>query len=100
MNTTADSLARLEQHLGRLFAIGLSLSASALVIGLTMFLMVPDAPSRTWFLNAGLVILMATPVLRVIVSIVEYVKMRDWFFVVATIVVLLELSVTMFVALK
>jgi uncharacterized membrane protein len=100
MSATHESLARLEHHLGRLFAIGLSLSAAALVIGLTMFLFVPNAESRTWFLNAGLVILMATPILRVVVSVIEYVKMRDWFFVVATIVVLLELSVTMIYALR
>jgi uncharacterized membrane protein len=100
MTATPESLARLEQYLGRLFAIGLSLSAAALVCGLALFLFLPEAPSRTWFLNAGLVILMATPILRVVVSVIEYVKMGDWFFVVATIVVLLELSVTMIFALK
>jgi len=100
MSATPESLARLEHHLGRLFAVGLFLSAAALVCGLTMFLVAPNASSQTWFLNAGLVILMATPILRVIVSVIEYVKMGDWFFVVATVVVLLELSVTMIYALR
>jgi uncharacterized membrane protein len=100
MSATPESLARLEHHLGRLFAVGLSLSAAALVCGLAMFLFLPEAAARTWFLNAGLVILMATPILRVVVSVVEYVKMEDWFFVIATIVVLLELSVTMIYALR
>jgi len=100
MSATPESLERLERHLGRLFMIGLSLSAAALVCGLTLFLFAPNAPSRTWFLNAGLVILMATPIVRVMVSVVEYVKMRDWFFVIATLVVLAELSVTMIYALR
>jgi uncharacterized membrane protein len=100
MNATSESLNRLEHHLGRLFVLGLSLSAAALVCGLVMFLWMPDAPLKTWFLNAGLVILMATPILRVIVSVIEYVKMGDWFFVIATVVVLLELSVTMIYAFR
>jgi uncharacterized membrane protein len=100
MTAPSEPLARLERHLGRLFAIGLSLSAAALVCGLAMFLWWPEAPSRTWFLNAGLVILMATPILRVVVSVIEYIKMGDWFFVAATIIVLLELSVTMIYAFR
>ena len=42
---------------------------------------------------------MATPILRVFVSFVEYVRMRDWFFVAITVVVLIELTVTVVVAL-
>lgn len=100
MSATDESLVRLEHHLGRVFVAGLSLSAAALVCGLMMFLWMPESPARSWFLNAGLIILMATPILRVIVSVVEYIKMRDWFFVVATVIVLLELSATMIYALR
>ena len=32
-------------------------------------------------LTLGLLVLMATPILRVLVSLVVYVRMRDWFFV-------------------
>jgi uncharacterized membrane protein len=41
---------------------------------------------------------MATPVLRVIVSLIEYVQMRDWFFVVTTVLVLGVLLVTVTLA--
>ena len=34
---------------------------------------------------------MATPMLRVVVSIVEYVRIREWFFVLTTLIVLTEL---------
>ena len=53
-----------------------------------------------WLLNAGLIVLMATPILRVIVSFGEYVVMRQWFFVGVTVIVLLELTVTVLVALS
>ena len=40
-----------------------------------------------WLLNAGLVVLMSTPILRVLVSFREYVVMRQWFFAGVTAVV-------------
>jgi uncharacterized membrane protein len=41
---------------------------------------------------------MATPILRVVVSLVEYARMRDWFFVATTLMVLIVLFVTIAVA--
>jgi Protein of unknown function (DUF1634) len=99
MTTPTDSLLGLEHRLGRLFVIGLTTSASALATGLIAYLLVPDARAPLLLLNGGLAILMATPLLRVIVSIAEYVRMRDWFFVLTTIAVLVELTVTMLYAL-
>ena len=95
----SDALLGLEHRLGRLFVVGLSISASALASGLIVYLLVPESRAALLLLNGGLAILMATPLLRVIVSIVEYVRMRDWFFVVTTIAVLVELTVTMLYAL-
>jgi uncharacterized membrane protein len=43
---------------------------------------------------------MATPMMRVVVSFAEYVNMRQWFFAGVTIVVLIELSITVLVALS
>jgi uncharacterized membrane protein len=99
MTATPESLSRLERHLGRIFTVGLTLSAAALVVGLMLFLFMPETPWRT-FLNGGLLILMATPMLRVVVSVVEYVQMKDWFFVLLTVAVLIELSVTVIYALR
>jgi uncharacterized membrane protein len=53
-----------------------------------------------WLLNAGLIVLMSTPILRVLVSFGEYVAMKQWFFAGVTVVVLLELTVTVLVALS
>jgi uncharacterized membrane protein len=98
----ADSafLDRLENHLGRLLAIGVIASAALLAIGLALWLSNPQSPAAVWLLNAGLLVLMATPILRVVVSFAEYVSAAQWFFAGVTIVVLVELSVTVLVALS
>ena len=94
------SLVRLEVHLGRLLATGVAVSAALLAIGLGMWLFNPYDGGAIWLLNAGLIVLMATPIMRVVVSFVEYITMRQWFFAGVTIVVLVELSVTVLVALS
>jgi uncharacterized membrane protein len=99
VKTTHEPVAQLERRLGRLFAIGLALTATALASGLIVFLVAPRAPAGPRLLSLGLVILMATPLLRVVVSVLEYLRIRDWFFVAITAVVLLQLTVTMIVAL-
>lgn len=99
MTAEHGSLIRLEHHLARLLVTGVSASAVLLCIGLGLWLASPDSHAARWLLNAGLVVLMATPILRVVVSVVEYVRIGDWFFVAITIVVLVELSVTVVVAL-
>ena len=99
MATPSDALLGLEHRLGRLFVAGLTLSATSLVLGLATYLVAPGSIAPALLLNGGLAILMATPLLRVIVSIAEYVRLGDWFFVTTTIVVLIELSVTMIYAL-
>jgi uncharacterized membrane protein len=100
VTTEHGSLSRLEHHLARLLVTGVSVSAGLLCVGLALWLASPDSRAALWLLNAGLVVLMATPVLRVVVSVVEYVRMRDWFFVAITILVLVELTVTVVVALS
>jgi uncharacterized membrane protein len=94
------SLNRLERHLGRLLIIGVLTSASLLTIGLGLWLSHPQSAAAMWLLNAGLVVLMATPMMRVVVSFAEYVGMRQWFFAGVTVVVLVELGVTVLFALS
>ena len=100
MTGDRPQLARLEVHLGRLLVTGVTISAILLAIGLGTWLFDPHRASALLFLNAGLIVLMGTPILRVIVSFAEYVAMRQWFFAAVTIVVLIELSVTVLVALS
>jgi uncharacterized membrane protein len=100
MTEPADSMARLENMLGRLLTAGVIVSAIILAAGLVMYLARGENPTEDHVLVAGLVCLMATPLLRVVVSVVEYIRMRRWFFVVTTLVVLCELAVTVIYALR
>jgi uncharacterized membrane protein len=81
--------AGLELLIGRLLRIGVTGASVFLALGLAAGAVVPDA-SR-WLLHAGLVVLMATPAARVVLSIVEYTSERDWTFAALSGVVLLEL---------
>jgi uncharacterized membrane protein len=100
MRDQPDPLSNLELRLRRVFIIGLAASASALVLGLVLYFIAPGARQGSWLLSAGLIVLMATPLLRVIVSIAEYLRARDWVFVGLTLAVLAELMVTMIYALQ
>ena len=95
-----DSLITFEHKLGRLLATGVAASAVLIAAGLLFWLWHPGAPRAGWLLNAGLIVLMGTPIVRVIVSVAEYVRLREWFFVAVTLVVLAELMVTVGVALS
>jgi uncharacterized membrane protein len=90
-----SSLERLEEQLGRLLMIGVAASAALLAAGLAFFLAHRGGTTADRLLLVGLMCLMATPLLRVVVSVIEYVRMRHWFFVVTTLVVACELAVTL-----
>lgn len=100
MKPDSPSLERLEAHLGRLLVSGVIVSAALLALGLGLWLADPQSVTAFRLLNAGLLVLMATPMMRVVVSFAEYVNMRQWFFAGVTVLVLLELSVTVIVALS
>jgi uncharacterized membrane protein len=100
MSREPESLTGLERRLGRVFVAGLSLSAASLVAGLVLYLAFPDTAAAPWLLSLGLVTLMATPLIRVLVSLAEYIRMREWFFVLTTVAVIIELSVTVIYALR
>ena len=100
MRARDADLDRFETHVGRLLFAGVATSATLLTAGLALWLFRPDSRPAGLVLEAGLFVLMATPILRVIVSIVEYVRMRDWFFVATTLAVLSVLTVTLIYALR
>ena len=96
---TEDPLAQFEQRLGLVLVSGVIVSAVLLATGLLFWLWDPAAAPSGLLLNAGLIVLMGTPIVRVILSVAEYVRLRQWFFVIVTLVVLTELMVTVGVAL-
>lgn len=70
----------------------------ALAAGLLMHLAWRGTAVANTCLHAGLMLLMATPALRIVIAVAERIRRRDLQFVVVTAVVLLELSLTMWYA--
>jgi len=90
-------MSRLENTIGLVLRAGVVASSIALAAGLALELM--DVPGAPRLLNAGIVMLLATPVARVVVSIVEYIRERDWTFATLTAIVLAELLASAVAAL-
>jgi uncharacterized membrane protein len=81
-------LDRLERVLGRVLRIGSMLSTSILALGLLVALVAPSSAAGPAVIRAGLLVLLATPVARVVTSVFEYASDRDWLFASLTFVVL------------
>jgi len=79
----------LELLIGRVLRLGVQASTACLAVGLVVALVWPQA--SPWLLNVGIVLLIATPAARVVMSIVEYAIARDRLFLILTSIVLLEL---------
>jgi uncharacterized membrane protein len=82
---------RLEVRVGRLLETGLLLSAACLAIGLVVWMVAGASKAANGLLTAGLIVLMLTPLARVVASLVAWVRLRDWFFVVTTLMVFVVL---------
>ena len=90
---------QMEDAIGRILRIGVTTSSTSLAIGLVLRLSTGESRAVDLLLTAGLVILMATPGARVVISVVEYMLERDWFFVAMTSIVLLELLASVYAAM-
>jgi uncharacterized membrane protein len=99
MRAGDEDLGRLEVQLGRLLLAGVLISTACLAAGLVLTLAGAFPRAQHLLLTTGLIVLMATPILRVVVSMIEYVRMRDWFFVVTTLTVLAVLAGSVMYAL-
>ena len=87
----------LERTIGTVLRAGVIASSLALAVGLLLQFM--NAPGAQPLLHAGILTLLATPVARVVVSIVGYIRGRDWTFSTLTAIVLLELLASAVAAL-
>jgi uncharacterized membrane protein len=83
---------RLETLIGGVLRSGTIASTALFTIGLVMALAGYRVGLAGLLLNAALIILLATPATRVVVSVIEYIRERDWTFVVLTLVVLAALG--------
>ncbi len=86
---TGQRDATIETLIGRVLRIGVTISSVLLGIGLAIALLHPGGGST--LLNVGIVVLIATPAARVVLSFTEYPLDRDWTFVTLTAIVLIEL---------
>ena len=83
---------RLESTIGHVLRFGTVASSTLFAIGLLMALAGLQVTVARVMLSVGLLMLLATPVARVVVSVIEYVREGDWIFVVLTLIVLLALG--------
>lgn len=90
---------RLETIVGVVLRVGVTASSVCLGAGLALSFIPAVEPGASWLLHAGIIVLLATPVARVAVSIAEYVSDRDWLFATLTTIVLLELMASAVAAL-
>jgi uncharacterized membrane protein len=97
---TPPSTDRLERSLGRILTAGVLASTSLLAVGLLLQLLGVKSAAASALTKGGLVVLMATPVARVVVSVVEYVVERDWMFVTLTAIVLIILLGSLVVSMR
>jgi uncharacterized membrane protein len=88
-----DRVDRLEATLGRVLRAGVVSAAVCLSAGLVLWIAAGSGPASNGVLTAGILILMVTPLLRVVVSLAAYARMRDWFFVTTTTLVFILLVV-------
>jgi uncharacterized membrane protein len=84
-------MSRLERSIGVVLRAGVAASSICLGVGLVLTLIGGADAIAGVVLQVGVLALLATPVARVIVSIVEYMQERDWKFALLTVVVLAEL---------
>jgi uncharacterized membrane protein len=91
---------RLESVIGVVLRAGVMTSSACLAIGLVLSLSsAAAAPAAGLLLRIGILVLLATPIARVLVSIVEYITARDWRFTALTLIVLVELLASVVAAL-
>ncbi len=95
-NPSADTL---ELTLGRVLGAGVRFSTIALAAGLISALVLGDNAVTRVLLAAGVLTLIATPIARVLISSIVYLRRRDWTFALLTLIVLGELVASIVAAI-
>lgn len=94
-----DDLSTLERLLSYVFRGGTILSGSMLALGLLLSFVWPAHRATGLLLGGGVIVLLVTPVARVVASFLDYLWMRDWWFALWTGIVLALLASSFFTAL-
>lgn len=88
----------LERSIGRVLRLGILASSACLACGLILALRDGNGRLAQGLLTTGIVVLLATPAARVLVSVIDYARRGEWLFVALTLIVLMELAVSVVVA--
>jgi uncharacterized membrane protein len=94
VNRPVASRSPFERTLMRVMLAGVWVSAACLAAGLAVLLLSRRTTEGDALLRAGLLVLMATPLLRVVLSIAEALRQRDWFWLWTTVAVAVVLAGT------
>lgn len=84
-------MTRLERSIGIVLRAGVLASSGCLAFGLVLWLVGGNEVASSLLLQIGILILLCTPVARVVISTVEYATAGEWTFATLTAIVLLEL---------
>lgn len=86
-----EQVEAIEAVLARLLRLGSLVAAALLAVGIALMLfgMTVLAPK---LITAGLIVLLGTPVLRVVAAGIIFVKQRDWYFAAFSLVVLCAMA--------
>jgi uncharacterized membrane protein len=91
---------QMEERVGRLLGFGTTVSTVLLAVGLGLWFAVDGRNFVQTILAAGLIVLIATPIGRVVLSTVGYAMQRDWAMVGLTALVLAALTGSLVVAMR
>jgi uncharacterized membrane protein len=92
MNRERSGTERLETMIGEVLRFGTITSSTMFAVGLFITVLGYQPMVAQLLLGTGLIILLATPPARVVVSVIEYIREGDWTFVVLTLIVLMALA--------
>jgi uncharacterized membrane protein len=90
---------RLERVVGVVLRAGVTVSSVCLAVGVAWALVTGESGGARILLQIGILVLLFTPVARVVVSIAQYVTEGDWPFATLTTIVLIELLASAVAAL-
>lgn len=83
-------MTRLERSIAIVLRVGVMVSTATLAVGLVLSFAGAAGPSHL-LMQIGILILLCTPMARVVISTVEYATAGEWAFAALTAIVLLEL---------
>ena len=92
-------MTRLERSVAFVLKAGVLVSTVCLAAGVALSFLDSTLGLSAMLLNAGILVLLCTPVARVVISTIEYAAARDWPFAALTSIVLLELVASAVAAL-